>query len=69
MTHASRLQEGEDMCKLMQPEWTKHASSTQGGAPVPGSPSSKIPFGGFPPMERYMAGSLRYCKEESGECI
>lgn len=33
---------------------------------MPGSPSSRIPFGGFPPIERYMAGSFRYCKAQHG---
>ena len=28
---------------------------------MPGSPSNRIPLGGFPPIERYMAGSFRYC--------
>ena len=37
-----------------------------GCLPVPGSPSSRIPFGGFPPMDRYIAGSFRYCKGKMG---
>ena len=38
--------------------------------PVPGSPSSKMPFGGFPPIERYMAGSFRYCEAHHGSvCV